>query len=654
MISFRSGALALATLFVASCATTPLPLVRDVPTYDARTFYGTESIRGASFSADGSRLLVSSDASGIFNVYALEIATGQKSALTESTGDACFAVSWFPTDDRFLYRSDRGGNERTHLYVGELDGSVVDLTPGDETKAAFVGWDDEDRSFFVLTNERDPSTFDLYRVWTGGADGLGPDAGTLAADGYHRVRIWTNPGGYEVSDVSRDGRWVALTKVRNNADSDVYLVDASEPLAAPRHVTPHEGDISHSALDFDPDASGLYYSSNVDSEFDRVWRFDLTSGASELVFEAEWDVAGYRFSRDGRFLIVAINADARTRVRVFDTRDDTELEFPELPGGDVGQVSIERGGQRLAFYVDGDRSPANLQLFDVELARVRALTDALNPAISADDLVAAENVRYPSFDGLEIPALLYRPHPASAAAPVPALVWVHGGPGGQCRHGYRATIQHLVNHGYAVLAINNRGSSGYGKTFFHLDDRQHGDVDLKDCVWGRRYLESLPWVDGEKVGIIGGSYGGYLVCAALAFEPDAFEVGIDIFGVTNWIRTLESIPPWWADFRDGLYAEMGDPATDRERLEARSPLLHAQNIRKPLLVVQGANDPRVLQAESDELVAAVEANGVPVEYVLFEDEGHGFRNKDNRIEASESFVRFLDRYLKGAITGLAP
>ena len=208
-------------------------------------------------------------------------------------------------------------------------------------------------------------------------------------------------------------------------------------------------------------------------------------------------------------------------------------------------------------------------------------------------------------------------------------------------------VQHLVNHGYAVLGANNRGSSGYGKTFYHLDDRRHGEEDLQDIVYGRKYLESLDWIDGEKVGVIGGSYGGYMVAAALAFEPEAFDVGIDIFGVTNWVRTLESIPPWWESFKESLYDEMGDPATDAERHRRISPLFHAGNIVKPTLVIQGANDPRVLQVESDELVSAIQANEVPVEYVVFPDEGHGFRKKVNQITASNAYVKFLDEYLKG-------
>jgi dipeptidyl aminopeptidase/acylaminoacyl peptidase len=261
-------------------------------------------------------------------------------------------------------------------------------------------------------------------------------------------------------------------------------------------------------------------------------------------------------------------------------------------------------------------------------------------------LVEASVVRYPSFDGLQIPGVLYRPRTANAAKPAPALVLVHGGPGGQSRRGYSALIQHLVNHGYAVFAANNRGSSGYGKTFFHMDDKRHGEVDLQDIVHARRYLETLDWVDRERIGIMGGSYGGYMVAAALAFEPEAFDVGVDIFGVTNWSRTLSSIPPWWEAFREALYDEMGDPATDAERHRRISPLFHAQNIRRPLLVVQGANDPRVLKVESDELVAAVRANNVPIDYVIFPDEGHGFLRKENRITASDAYVRFLDQHLR--------
>ena len=198
-----------------------------------------------------------------------------------------------------------------------------------------------------------------------------------------------------------------------------------------------------------------------------------------------------------------------------------------------------------------------------------------------------------------------------------------------------------------MLAVNNRGSSGYGKTFFQLDDLKHGEDDLLDCVEAKKFLASTGTVDEDRIGIIGGSYGGYMVLAALTFQPEEFAVGVDLFGISNWVRTLESIPAWWEAFREALYKELGNPATDMEYLRRISPIFHADKITKPLMVLQGANDPRVLKIESDEIVEAVRKNNVPVEYVIFDDEGHGFRKKENRIKGYSAILKFLDQYLKG-------
>jgi len=308
---------------------------------------------------------------------------------------------------------------------------------------------------------------------------------------------------------------------------------------------------------------------------------------------------------------------------------------------------VSRSEKRLGFTLNGDRSPSDLYTLAFGQGAPVRLTTSLPPEMDPADLVDTEVVRFKSFDGMAIPNILLKPHQATPAAKAPALIWVHGGPGGQTTRGYSAFVQYLVNHGYVLLGINNRGSSGYGKSFLAADDQKHGREPLWDCVEAKKYLASLPYVDPSRIGIIGGSYGGYMVLAGLAFKPDVFDVGVDIFGVSNWVRTLENIPAWWEAQRKALYAELGDPATQKEMLREISPVFHADKIRKPLIVLQGANDPRVVKAESDDIVAAVKKNGVPVEYVVFPDEGHGFSKRANEIAGYGAVLRFLDEHLKG-------
>jgi dipeptidyl aminopeptidase/acylaminoacyl peptidase len=608
-----------------------------VTQYDAATFhrttsFGMASSAGHAFSAQDGRILISSDETGVFNAYAVDPETGERTALTASDTDATFAISWFPEDDRTLVTADQGGNELNHIYVRELDGRLSDITPGENVKAQFVGWSPDGRDIWIATNERDQAAFDIYAY------------DTLS---YESAVVFENSDALQLGSVSPDGRWLVLQRNRTSADTDLLLVDLQAETPEPQLITEHEGNIAHTDYTFTPDSSTLVYGTDEHGEFTQAWTYRLETGERAPLIEADWDVLFVTYSPSGRYRVHGVNSDARTEVTILDTQTGEPVTLPELPAGDVGSVRFARDEGQIAFLIDSSTSPSNLHVVDLASQDHAQLTNALNPAISEAEMVEAEVVRFESFDGLEIPGILYRPHGAGADNPVPALVWVHGGPGGQSRIGYSATIQHLVNHGYAVYAANNRGSSGYGKTFFHMDDRRHGEEDLRDIVAAGDWLREQDWVRDDQVGVIGGSYGGYITAAALTFHPDAFDVGINIFGVTNWVRTLESIPPWWEAFREALYDEMGDPATDAERHRAISPLFHAENITRPMLVVQGANDPRVLQVESDELVEAVRANGVPVEYVLFPDEGHGFRKRENRIAASEAFVRFLDEYLTG-------
>jgi len=598
--------------------------------YDAETFFDTTSIMGSSFSPKGDKILVSSDESGIYSLYEIDIKTANKKRLTNFE-DSTYAVRYFPNDERVLFTKDSGGNERYHIYVRETDGTVKDLTPGDETRASFAGFTDDGKHFFITSNQRDPKFMDLYRV---------------DSSRYEITPVYQNTLGLDVGAISPDGRFIALSKNNSNKDSDVFILDTMKKTLKPELITRHDNEAQYGPETFSKDSKSLYYSTDAKGEFSQVWRYDLTTGEHSPALKDDWDVSFIYFSKSGRYQVSGVNADASTKVTIIDTKTNKQIDMPALPPGNLRGVSFSADEKSMAFYLNSDTSPSNLFVWQLGETKAKKLTHTLSDAIDQNDLVESTIVRFKSFDGLEIPGVLYKPKQANSNNKVPALVWVHGGPGGQSRTGYSAMQQHLVNHGYAIFAVNNRGSSGYGKTFFHLDDKKHGTDDLQDIVYGKKHLQSLDWVDADKIGIMGGSYGGFMTAAALAFEPEEFKVGINIFGVTNWVRTLNSIPPWWESFKKALYDEMGDPATDGERHRAISPLFHAKNITKPLMVIQGANDPRVLQVESDELVAAVKANGVPVEYVLFDDEGHGFTKKENRIKASNAYLEFLNTYLK--------
>ncbi|MCB0669823.1 MAG: S9 family peptidase [Saprospiraceae bacterium] len=617
-------------ILIVSCVE-PSSDTREIETYTIEQFYNNKSIFGGSFSADEERLLVTSNETGIYNIYALDLTSGSMQPLTSSSENSIFGISYFPNDDRILYSSDKGGNEISHLYLRNPDGESIDLTPDSLTKAQFLSWAHDEESFFYLSNQRDQRYFDLFEVQINDLD--------------DHIMIYENKENLTVSGISNDRSYLALTRSITTTQDELFLFDLKNNSTT--RLSSDKTEATYSPQFFSNDSRYLYCLTDEHGEFASLVRYDLSSGNQEPVYSTNWDVWYAYDSYNEKYRVIGVNEDGKTSVKVLDQSDGSEVDFPDFESAEVNSVSISRSEALMRFSVGSSKSPSDLYLYNFETGDHKQLTHSLNPEINIDDLVDGQVVRFESFDGTVIPSIFYKPLQAGEGNKVPALVWVHGGPGGQSRQTYSPLIQYLVNHGYAIMAINNRGSSGYGKTFFKLDDQRHGEDDLKDCVEGKNWLASQDFIDPGKIGIAGGSYGGYMVMAALTFTPEEFAVGVNIFGVTNWLRTLKSIPPYWESFRTALYTELGDPFTaDSVRLHRISPLFHAENVRKPLMVLQGANDPRVLQVESDEIVAAVRENGVPVEYVLFDDEGHGFVKKENQIKGYGQVLDFLNQYLK--------
>lgn len=621
--------------FVYSCSS-PQPEVPAVKSYTIGQFYKNLKVRGGSFSPDDSQLLVSSNETGIFNIYALATDGSSKEQLTSSTVETNLAISYFPEDDRMLFTADEGGNENYKLFMQSPEGGVKDLTPYDSVRNSFMGWSHDLKSMFIGSNRRDARFMDVYER----------SISSLDEEVSFGEMIYQNNNGWDVSAISKNKRFFALSQAITSADSKMYLFDRETNET--KDISEHEGDVQYGPQYFNNENTELYFLTDEGSEFVYLAKMNLSSGEIEKVYEDSWDVLYAYSSYNEKYRVVGVNQEAQTVVHIFDLGTGQEIDLPEIPGASVISVNISRSEKMARLTVNSSASPNNLYVYNFATGDLTKLTDSLNPEIDQSEMVEGQVIRYASFDGTMIPAIYYQPKTATAENPAPGLVWVHGGPGGQSRLSYFELIQFLVNQGYAILAVNNRGSSGYGKTFNHMDDQNHGDADLKDCIAGKDFFASTGVIDMDKVGIIGGSYGGYMVMAALAFAPEEFDVGVNIFGVTNWLRTLKSIPPHWESFRKALYDEMGDPTTaDSVRLYNISPVFHAGNVTKPLMVLQGANDVRVLQVESDDMVAGVKANGVPVEYVIFDDEGHGFRKKENEIEGYGQIKTFLDQYLMG-------
>lgn len=617
--------------------------------FDSNT-YGLAHGGGHAFSADGTRLIINSDQSGVFNAYALYLEDGRTEPLSESEDNSVFGVSWFPDDDRVLLTGDVGGNEHNSVFVREPDGTLHDLLPPGEYEVAgqqsglrFEAWQDDGEAFFLSSTERDPQIADIYRY----------DAET-----YEREMVFQNsrelPFPTRGFNISPDGRWLALDFHHTRYDFDIYLVDLHSQNREPELIlTSGDEEVVYRGIGFTPDSNKLIYGSDEEGEFFQAWTYDMESGESEQLIETDWDItstrtgvdSGVTYSPDGRYRVEIVNADSRNEVTITDLTNGEPVDLSFLPEGMISSTRFAPDGNTLAIELERDTRPTDIFVVDLQEHTSRRLTEALNPEINEAHLVVSEVVRFKSYDDLEIPGLMYRPHQASAANPVPAMVWVHGGPGAQSRQGYNPVFQYLVNQGYAIYAINNRGSRGYGRTFREMDRRRHGEADLGDVVAAREFLESYDWIDRERIGVMGASYGGYLTLSAMTFHPEVYDVGISIVGFSDFAHNI-SQGGWRLPRLPAAYDEMGHPEEDREELDSKSPLFYADRIARPLFVAAGANDVRVPIEQNDRIVEAARENGVEVEYLVFEDEGHGFRKRENRITAVEAYLEFLDHHLK--------
>jgi dipeptidyl aminopeptidase/acylaminoacyl peptidase len=577
-------------------------------------------IQGLSFSPEGSEAVISWNTPTGTKMASVSMRTGLLKPIETSSAGSALPISFFPGDKRILYAGSGQPDRGTNWCVIEPRGNSRALTDDPLLNAQFAGWTCAGDAFHLLTSglssykllqRFDAASYEKTVIYTGSLDGL-------------------------VKAVSCDAQWIAL----ESGNISLFHI----PSHSRQTLSQRPSSSRYYVAGFDPASRWLYYLTDEGENFLRVRRHELTTGKQEDVQRADSDIVASSFSRNGKYRATIIDREGSHELKLYETASGKEVRLKNMPRGSITNVTISPNEKVLAFYTETDRSPRSLYVCDLRTGRVQRLTDVLDREVKRDDLVESRSVRFNSYDGLSIHCLLYKPQQATTKRKAPALVWLHGGPASQLRTGYEAHLQYLVNRGFVVLGVNYRGSTGYGATFAEANEGKHWADPVLDCIEARKFLGGLPFVDTNRIGIIGESFGGYLVLAALAFHPDTFKVGVDLSGVVNWLRVVKDANHAFKE-RRALDRLIGDPKTDAERLRTISPVFHADKIRRPLFVLQGAKDPKIPKDETDKLVQTVKTNGVPIEYLVFDDEGHSIEKRENYLDAWDRILRFLQAHL---------
>ncbi len=582
-------------------------------------------------SPDGTRIAYLAPHEGTLSVWARTIGRDDDRVVATDPARPIRTAFWTPDGTRVLYVQDAAGNENFHLFAADPGGGAapVDLTPyeGCLVLVQSVNLDRPDM-ILILMNRRDPQFFDVYR--------LDPRTGETTLD-------TENPGG--VSSFADDAQMIVRGGVIQHADASCEIIVRDAATAPWRTLTRFEADDGTPQLvGFTPDGAALLVITSAGANAARVVSFDLASGARTVVAgDPEYDVSHVVVSPRTKAPIAASIVRERTAWTVLDP--DYAADFAALAAqvpGDVGLESTDRDDRIWLVSSTVDTGSLSFWTYDRRAHSAQKIF-SMRPELDRCTLASMTPVSYPARDGLTIHGYLTTPAGVPAWA-LPAVVLVHGGPWARDNWGFNPFVQWLANRGYAVLQPNFRGSTGYGKAHLNAGDREWAGAMHTDLLDAKDWLIARGIADPRRVGIVGGSYGGYATLAALAFAPDAFACGVDLVGPSNLNTLLASIPPYWETLRATFTRRMGD---SEEFLTAQSPLYKADVIRVPLLIGQGANDPRVKIAESDQIVAAMRRNGQPVTYVVFEDEGHGFARPENNQRFNAALEAFLAPHLGG-------
>ncbi|HEX3302342.1 MAG TPA: S9 family peptidase [Thermomicrobiales bacterium] len=581
------------------------------------------------FSPDGREIAYVVNTSGQFNIWRQSSAGGFPHQLTLFTDQTPRDISWSPDGQTIAFAADRDGDEYKQIYTIPARGGRISAqteAPRVRHELAPEAWSPDGTSLLIAGNDRSETDQDVM-------------IRDLATGETRRVVDYG--GMYFPVTWAPDGKSVTVVDFKSNTNMDLYVltVDNEEM----QHLTPHEGEIQYLPGPWAADGSGFYVISDEGREFAGLAFWDLKEGM-RWVDAPDADVENVALSGDGRYLAWIVNQEGYSALKVRDLRSNRDVALPEMPKGVIDALTMSHSGGMVGFLMAEATHPHEVYVLDLERSTLTRLTESMLGGIDEADLSAPELIHYPTHDGRKIPAWLYRPE---GDGPFPVILSIHGGPEWQERptYNYSGLYQYLLTRGIGILAPNVRGSTGYGKSYQKLIHHDWGGAELGDFKAAADYLKGLDWVDGDRLGVYGGSFGGFATLSCLTRLPDYWAAAVDIVGPSNLVTFAKAVPPTWRRFMDQW---VGNPETEVDFLMERSPITYVDQVTAPLFVIQGANDPRVVQNESDQIVERLRARGVEVKYDVYEDEGHGFTRRSNELKALGDTAGFFETHLLGA------
>ncbi len=619
-----------ASIFIFGCA----PQEEQPRIIPMKDFFRNPESAVFELSPDGSHLAFLKPWENRLNVHVQKIGEEEATRITSATERDIAGYFW-ANNNRIAYVQDTAGDENFRFYAVSIDGSdLKELTPFEKVRVELIdGLKNDDEHMLISMNKRDARLYDAYRI--------NIDTGKMNM-------IAQNPGNIVGWQTDHDGN-LRIAVTSDGVNQSVLYRDTEKDNFQTLITTNFKE--SMSPLFFTFDNKNLYVASNIDRDKTAIYEYDIKNKKqTKLLYEhPEVDVVGLLKS-DKRKKITGVTYTIDKRhYHFFDDERKTLQEGLEerLPGYEIEIVSRSKDERKVLVRTYSDRSLGSYYYFNRDTNDFKKLVD-ISPWLNEDELSEMKPITYKSQDGLTIHGYLTVPKGLKAKN-LPVVVNPHGGPWARDTWGYRSEVQFLANRGYAVLQVNFRTSTGYGRKFWEAGFKQWGLAIQDDITDGVHWLIDQGIADPERIGIYGGSFGGYATLAGVAFTPDLYACGVDYVGVSNLFTLLKTIPPYWEPMREMLYEMVGHPEKDKELYERVSPLFHADKITVPMLVAQGANDPRVNIQESDQIVEALKKRGIDVEYMVKENEGHGFRNEENRFDFYRAMEKFLGKHLGGRV-----